>query len=175
MEQEEVWKEIPGHPMYEASSLGRIRSVPRTIVDRRGRKINRKSVTLRPCYPEDGYPFVQLGRASGRRVHQLVAWAFIGPQAVGMYVCHKDGDKANSKPDNLYYGTAKENLQDRVKHGTDCRGLLHPNCKLSAEQVLEIRRRALAGENQRLLGREFGIAQPSVSVIKTGERWSHLE
>ncbi len=65
--------------------------------------------------------------------------------------------------------------QERAKHpirggheifwGND-----HPNSKVTEAQAEEIQRRALAGENQRLLGEEFGISQPTVSWIKRGGR-----
>lgn len=44
--------------------------------------------------------------------------------------------------------------------------------KLSADRAAEIRRRALNGESQSALSREFGVAQSVISRIKTGDRWS---
>jgi len=44
--------------------------------------------------------------------------------------------------------------------------------KLSPEQVGIIRLRAMSGENQRVIAREFGIQQSQVSRIKCGLRWS---
>jgi len=44
--------------------------------------------------------------------------------------------------------------------------------KLSPEQVNTIRMRALSGENQRNIAKNFDIQQNQVSRIKTGTRWS---
>lgn len=169
----EEWREIPGYLGYEASTEGRIRSTDRLITTRTGIVKKMRGRILRPS-TSVGYPFVVLARGNTRRVHSLVALTFHGPQPAGLYVCHADGDVENSRPSNLYYGTAKRNSEDRVRHGTDCRGERHPNAKLSDFQALEIRRRAIAGENQRLLAAEFGVTQSLVSEIKNMERWSHL-
>ncbi len=48
------------------------------------------------------------------RVHQLVAWTFIGPQAKGLHVRHLDDDPTNNNLSNLAYGTPKENERDKV-------------------------------------------------------------
>jgi hypothetical protein len=46
------------------------------------------------------------------------------------------------------------------------RGVGVGNTKISDEQKADVKRRALAGENQRLLGLEFGISRAQVCNIK---------
>lgn len=106
----ETWRPVPGFPGYQVSSLGTIYS------NRQGGR------ELRPARNAGGYPHVSLrrdGERHHRYVHQLVAEVFIGPRPVGMEVRHLDGDRLNNSADNLQYGTAAENAQDRVRHGTD--------------------------------------------------------
>ena len=43
--------------------------------------------------------------------------------------------------------------------------------KLSDKQIVEIRKRARAGEHQPTLAREFGVDQSTISLIKTGTTW----
>src|SRR5215469_14491810 len=104
----ERWKPIPGHKGYEASSEGRIRSVPRTLRD--GRRHG--GVVLAQQPDKDGYPTVMLGRKR-MRVARAVQLAFAGPAEVR----HRDGDRSNSKPVNLVWGSRVENEEDKRKKG----------------------------------------------------------
>jgi hypothetical protein len=63
---------------------------------------------------------------------------------------------------------------DRVRDGTDNRGEKHPDAKITAALVTEIRRRYAAGESQRALGEEFGLPGPLVSNAVTGKTWGWL-
>ena len=99
----EEWRDVPGFPGYQASSLGRVRS-PRKI--------------LKLSIDTGGYLTVTLGHATQRRVHCLVMLAFVGPPPEGQEVCHDNGDKQNARLDNLYYGTRERNIEDAVRHGT---------------------------------------------------------
>jgi hypothetical protein len=103
---DERWRPIPGHKGYEASSLGNVRSVPRTLLN--GRRIGGVVLALQP--DRDGYPTVMLGRKRVR-VARVVKLAFAGPAEVR----HKDGDRSNSRPENLVWGSRVENEQDKRK------------------------------------------------------------
>jgi hypothetical protein len=104
------WRPIPGFPLYEVSTDGQVRSLMRD-----------RPHTLRPV-SSYGYPRVVLylgRRRVHKRVHQLVALAFIGPVPEGMEVRHLNGDRADAQLSNLAYGTHAENMQDRLRHGTN--------------------------------------------------------
>lgn len=53
-------------------------------------------------------------------------------------------------------------------------GEANSNATLTELQAIQLRARAIAGENQRKLAKEFGISQAQVSRIKRGRRWPHL-
>ena len=98
--------------LYEVSSLGRVRTLPRH--GRSGRILKLQEAK------RGGYPAVSMSRNSiGRtfKVHVLVARAFLGPKPDGMEVLHADDDKTNNAVTNLRYGTRSENLDDRVRNG----------------------------------------------------------
>jgi hypothetical protein len=106
------WRAVPGFDGYEVSDEGQVRShrrsAPRIIVG----GLNEK-----------GYRLVSLfaGSKSTRRtqaVHALVLSAFVGPRPEGQQVRHLDGNPANNSLANLAYGTAAENKQDAIRHGT---------------------------------------------------------
>lgn len=177
----EEWRPIPDHDGYECSNEGRVRSLDRWVMTRRGHSRFKRGQILSVRIDEtaarhaDRYPHVMLGRGRMRRVHQLVAWTFIGPQPEGFYVCHRDGDRTNNRPSNLYYGTARENQLDRRLHGGNGVGSKHHCAVLNEEQIQVIRKRLDAGELQREIAIDYGVSQSAISNIKTGTRWSHVE
>ena len=76
-------------------------------------------------------------------------------------------------PDHLELGTHQDNTNDRIRDGTDNRGIKHHNFKLTPEQVLEIRTRA--NEFQKDLAIEYGVSQHTISDIITRKRWAWLD
>lgn len=115
----ETWAPIPNWDgLYEASSLGRIRSLDR-ITSRGARS---KGRILRPGSNPKGYLIYVLcreGVRSGHSGHALVASAFLGPRPDGMQVAHGDGMKTNNAISNLRYATRLENAADKKLHGTE--------------------------------------------------------
>ncbi len=61
-----------------------------------------------------------------RKVHHLVAAAFIGPRPEGMVICHNNGDPLDNRVENLRYDTQAANIEDMYAH----RGG-HPNSLLT--------------------------------------------
>lgn len=102
----ERWLPVPGWETYLVSDAGRVRG-PRGGI-------------LRQVRRQDGYMQVRLhirNVPTTRKVHRLVAAAFIGPCPEGLEVRHLDGDPANNHVSNLRYGTHSENVQDLLRHG----------------------------------------------------------
>lgn len=109
-----IWKSIPGHPGYEASNFGRIRSVDRLLTYRNGTKRIQPGKILALFNGPNGYLITHLGRSDiSKYVHQLVASAFLGPCPKGMEVCHNNNNKTYNWAFNLRYDTRKGNLSDR--------------------------------------------------------------
>lgn len=123
----ELWRDIPGYEgLYQASSLGRIRSLDREIIAnyKNGKTQIRhyKGQILAPGrYNKDGHLSVVLGKGtSGKPVHSLVALTFIGTRPKDCDVRHVDGNPANNRLDNLMYGTRTQNILDvyrKENHG----------------------------------------------------------
>jgi hypothetical protein len=117
----EQWRPIASCPGYSASNRGRIRSEDRVVVFiRQGREVSRQfpGQILRYNITPDGYHRVSLGRFGHRRVHQLVAEAWIGPCPSGEEVRHGWSGPGDNSPENLCYGTRSQNMLDAVAHGT---------------------------------------------------------
>ena len=115
-----VWRPVAGfEDQYEVSEDGRVRSVPRYSDSAFGGKRARPGKNLKTNLVA-GYPFVMLskkGKRYCRRVHVLVAAAFIGPRPLGLTIHHKDHDKTNNHRSNLEYLTQKQNIRKAVEAG----------------------------------------------------------
>lgn len=104
----EVWKPIRSLlGLYEASSLGNIRSVRRLV----GKQSYGGKVLKAGFNPTNGYlsvgPSIN-NKVSRHYVHRLVAEAFLGLEKK-KDVNHKDGNKKNNRIENLEWMTRSEN------------------------------------------------------------------
>lgn len=157
----ESWREVGGHPDYDVSDHGRVRSHKSW----RGRPTPRLLTQTRNTH---GYPSVTLDLTPGRMVHLLVLGAFMGSRPMACETRHLDGDRTNNRLANLAWGTSAENEADKRRHGTANRGERHPMAKLTTHQVEAIRG---ALGSQRGIAARFGICQSQVSVIRSGKAW----
>lgn len=108
----EQWRSVPSEPLLEASSLGRVRSLPyETPMPSGGFKVNQVSPTYGTTakMSKNYVRKILVFRRKTYRVHQLVAEAFIGFRPLGLITSHKDEDSLNNRVDNLEYITRKEN------------------------------------------------------------------
>lgn len=116
----EEWRAVPGHPAYEVSNVGRVRSIDRPMLVRhptRGFVLRHKrGQILRPGTLKSGHQFVVLSGGAGRLVHALVLLAFVGPRPEGMECCHWDDNPKNNSVDNLRWGTRAENVADFLRN-----------------------------------------------------------
>lgn len=183
---EEIWKPIPGYErIYEASSLGRIRSIDRISVWQRknGTVVNRP-VKGREILPQpDGrknYHHVNLcknGKQKICQVHRLIANTFIPNPNNYPEVNHIDENKTNNAVSNLEWCDHKYNNNYGSKlHST--RGSNNPQSKISSETVKEIR--ALYKDRDKEYGltplvRKYGISVTHMCAILKGRRWGWLE
>ena len=121
------------------------------------------------------YEMVRLGKKSKwRYVHHIVCETYNGPRQEGQVCRHLDGDPSNNHRSNLQWGTQKENLEDRKRHGTMLWGDKVGTSKLTEKDVLDIRKRRKEGHSMKDLAEEFGVEPNTISRITTGKRWSHI-
>lgn len=114
----ENWRPVPGYEgIYEVSDRGNVRSLPRVVVGTRDTR-RYPGVPLKAKLTH-GYRTVTLcrnGRCRATRVHHLVLLAFVGPRPTGAHGLHGDDNRLNNSPDNLRWGTQKENVADAVRN-----------------------------------------------------------
>ena len=174
----EFWLPIPGYEGYEASNFGRIKSLGRYLPGRFS-LVWHEGCILQPCPNKQGYLRVCLSVKNKRltkKVHRLVAFAFIANTRNCPQINHKDGNKANNIPDNLEWMTCAENFA----HGIDTGLLSRPrgekagSSRLKAWQVLEIRARQKGGEKQIDLAAAYGMSNAGISTIVRRVNWRHI-
>jgi len=103
---EEIWKDVPNYEgYYQASNIGRVRSLDRTVVDSRGVKRLYKGRIIKGSV-DKGYRKTTLVKDNvGRtyRFSQLVAMAFLDhkPNGHALVVDHINGVKTDDRVENL--------------------------------------------------------------------------
>jgi len=180
----EKWKVVEGYPHYEVSNRGQVRSLSRLVkcgTRSKGRKF--KGMILKPwltTYKGKGwYRTVALCEDGARRsfyIHRLVLTAFRGP-APGMVCRHLDGDSLNNRLANLVWGTCKENMADKKRHGTMPYfvGEDNPSAKLTEGKVLKCRRLFATGNyTLTALAVWCGVKVTSMHHIIHRRTWKHI-
>ena len=182
MNTQEEWRPISWAPGYEVSDMGRVRSLDRIVPvtantgEKKARGGHCKRMKGRVLSLGIGrYASATVG-GKPCLVHRLVAEAFIGPCPPGHVVCHGPAGPLDNRLENISYGTLSKNLgEDKRRDGTMQRGERCGQSKLTEEQVVEIKRRSLAGESRASIGRKFGVRAETISHIATGRTWAWLE
>lgn len=172
----EEWRPIPSAAGYEVSSLGRIRSVERTVITSKGHARRYKSRPISASsfnqYGHAKFMAHDHGQTRPVYVHQAIAEAFIGSCPEGMLATHRDGCPEHNLLGNIRYATPTENQADRRRHGTHLEGERHPMSKLRLSQVQEIRRRVAAGEPKQLIAESFQISRGYLNELVGRRRWA---
>lgn len=172
----ERWATVPSHPAYSVSTLGRLRRDAPTHGGGGSRRLPSGFLRVRPL--PRGHLQVTLSMNNQPHtalVHRLVAEAFLPPPQEGQdCVCHRDDNPANNRPENLFWGTRADNTNDMVRKGRQASGERVTSSKLTADQVIEIRQRCAAGENQYELAAAFDVTQSNISMIASRSTWKHV-
>lgn len=162
--------------IYEVDDRGQVRR----ILPARRRKT--AGHILKPTVTRDGYLTVRLYLPTGEwKIHfiqRVVALAFHGPMPGEKYeVNHKNGIKADNRPDNLEWVTRSENLihANRVLARFNQHGEGHHKTYFVDDDIREIRRAYAAKEmGQVRLARRFGTTQATISRIIKRQTWAHI-
>lgn len=107
-----------------------------------------------------------------RVICELVNGAPPDPDYEAAHSCGQ-GHNGCVSPLHLSWKTSKQNMADRIGHGTAPRGTRHYKAKLSDQDVLRIC--SLYGDlDQHQIGKMFGISNLTVSCIIRGRAWGWL-
>lgn len=191
----EEWRSVVGYEgRYEVSSRGQVRTVRTGLI----RKFSRTT---------DGYLTLNLSAGSRssmqqRRVHVLVAEAFIGPKPTPEHgVNHLNTIKTDNWPSNLEWATPGENNAHAGRMGLKARGDAH-HSRLHPERLArgdrngsrkhperlrrgELNSRALLTDadvaeiksskaKRGALAARFNVSTQVIYRIRCGQTWKHV-
>lgn len=175
--EQEVWKEIEGYEgIYEVSSLGRVKSLPRPY--------RKKELILTPTSNGTGYLIVGLRkdkRLKSLLVHRLVLQAFDPVDSPKeLEGNHKDFNVTNNRLDNLEWVTTQENRDHfwssgRKPDATKTTGESHHLSSLTDEDVIRFRTiHKETGCSVNGLAVANGVPESTMRLIIGGKTWKHL-
>lgn len=118
-----------------------------------------------------GYGVIGLGRrqkGNTKLAHRLSYEWTHGPLPEAAQVCHHCDTPCCVRPDHLFPGSQRDNVQDCVRKGRHVPG----RGSLTPTEVDVIRLRHQAGVSQRQLSRTFGVSVRQIGRILRYENWT---
>ena len=168
MIREEI-KDIEGFEgLYGVTSTGKVISI-----------YYRQGLELTQVPDKDGY--LQLGLYKNKishtkKVHRLVAQAFIPNPENKPTVNHRDLDKTNNNVTNLEWSTNKEQTDHCIAAGgrNDVGGN-NPMSKMTDSDALEVvRLLEETAMTQKEISEMFGVKRKAINEIARGANWKHI-
>lgn len=97
-----------------------------------------------------------------------------GAHNVARHTCG-NGHLGCVNPQHIVWGTAQDNIDDKIKHGTKPVGAKTGCAILSEDQVTEIRRLRLeCGHTYRQLGYQFHVTTSTIQAVIERRTWKHI-
>lgn len=164
----EIWKDIPNYEgFYQASNLGRIRSLPRNgtikavkIITQGKTKFGRLKIILRKS-----------GVVKTFNTHRLIAQTFISNTENKPCINHKDHNPLNNNIENLEWVTHSENMKyDFITKYRTHRGDNHNNRKLNSFDVKVIRFLKVK-LSQKDIAYMFDVCRTNITLILNNKIW----
>ena len=150
------------------------------FVSKSGVVKNIKGKILATRKDKDGYNILRLtlnGKLIYRRLHRVVALAFIPNKYNKPCVNHLNGVKSNNNVSNLEWCTHAENNKHMFKTGLRRIGL-HYNVgsnqhksKITTKDVINIRGSKM---NRKELAEKYNMSVTNISYIITNKTWKHV-
>ncbi len=139
-----------------------------------------------------GYGQISINTGGARSLfstHRIAYFLHHGEDPYPLLVCHECDNRPCCNGRHLFKGTHQDNEDDKVSKGRQATGLRHgrhthpertasgernKGARLTADQVLEMRKLFSDGWSRRALSEKFGVARAHASGIISRKYWAHL-
>lgn len=173
----EDWKDIPGfEDRYQISTFGRIVSYSQTVNSRFKTRL-RSGKLLKAFEDEKGYNRIELCDSNKLTkkhfVHRLVGLTFIDNIFNKPEINHRNGIHNYNIVYNLEWSTRSENEihSYKILGKQTAKGEINGQ-SIITEKIAELIKNST--EKSVVLAERLGIKQNTITVIKSGKRWKHL-
>lgn len=129
------------------------------------------------------WPFANAGNGYGRVLyegktwypHRLLCFLVHGAPPEHFDASHSCGNGSEGcvNPRHLIWKSRRDNLADKLKHGTHNRGSQHYAAKLTKNDVLYIRSEGLVVSNSKLANL-FNVTPSAIAEVKNRRAWNWL-
>jgi hypothetical protein len=159
------WKPVKDYEGYEISSRGDVRNVKTGRILKHGRNKGYASVNL----------YTGERKYKTKKIHRLIAEAFIDNPDGLPVINHKNGDKLDNRIENLEWCTQAHNIKHMIDEGLHSgKGGTHWNARLTDAIVLKMRDLRSAGRSVNEIAKQFGVKANTASSAISGVTWAHL-
>jgi hypothetical protein len=155
------------------------RGIKQTAEERFWAKVNKDTGT--DCYEwigslnYKGYGYLTV---DGKRMaaHRFSYLLNVGYIPFKMCILHSCDNPKCVNFDHLSVGTNADNIRDKVTKNRQYRpvGEKHPRSKLTENQVRDIKNKINLGIKQIYIAKEYKVNEATISDIKIGRSWSHV-
>jgi len=178
----EVWRDVINFVgYYKVSNRGRLKSLSRKVKGTNGKVRYLYSRLMKVKPSGKGYISVSLSKNSHvttAYLHRVVWEAFRGPIPFGKEINHKDGIKRNCHISNLELKTHKGNMHHAHRtrlHTIFDKGSGNGSAKLTEPRVAKIKERIRRGDILRSIAKDNKVCPQTITAIKQGLLWSHVD
>ncbi|MCF0126444.1 MAG: HNH endonuclease [Clostridia bacterium] len=150
------------------------------LISEDGKIFNSKTKKfLKGSLDKDGYRRFSLNGFNAS-VHRMIMETYKPVENMEkLEVNHIDGNKLNNTLENLEWCTREENMAHLVSSGLSSKcsmkGSKNGRAKLDEDKVREIKKLLKEGLSLSEIGAIYGVGKTTISDIKNGKRWKHVQ
>ncbi len=123
-----------------------------------------------------GYGSIQKGKSGEGTIcaHRLSWIIHYGKIENNLWVLHRCDNRSCVRPDHLFLGTYRDNIEDMASKGRKPIGSMCSYAKLNEKDVVIIRKLLNKKVNHLVIAMKFGVSRKAIYDIFSGKNWKHV-